>query len=497
MSIETQNGAITETADGQPIDVTTFDGAKQHRDSRDAALYRMRNKKETDAALEEYFTQGASPYVTHPSTSSALAPLKRVGNQLLDFAPWGRVNSDALVRQQLQGQYNMFLYLLDQQVNRRIRERGRSVSVAVLGTGGGIGKSAISANIAINIAYAAQVSVLIIETNENDGTLHFKMGIDRDGSPLLPDAVRNPELIKCGASIASNFGKHSQTTTYAILSHPRNAESQFTLQQLNAFGTEAEKHVGVVVYDTGNGLGRNEIAALKADVLIVPIYARDLTKYSTAFSTLANLYSMGHVDKVTKHSRVVITGVEEGETLDDHRDRILAAVISARRSIVDEKETWSEDPLKILHTLGLAREVIDETGSPIRDESGKPELVLCDEKFDLVAYNDYVNTTNPASILPEDTGLETSVGFLKAAHNAIANEFPSHELKLKEEDRRVRETNEASSHPMIDASSQKAVISAVSNMSLTELQTLMDGAAIAKAALKQKGAPDSEKSKED
>ncbi|MEO7904834.1 MAG: hypothetical protein ABIR91_03515 [Candidatus Saccharimonadales bacterium] len=484
MSIDAQMENSITQADEASIaaesETPSLDGITAHQNSRSAALDRVRNAENAKNALEAHFTADAALQHSHTPAGGVLAPLSRMGNQVLNTIPWMRTAPDALVRYSMQGQYNTYLYLLGMRINERIRECGRSISVAVVATGGGTGKTAISANVAVQIAHAAQVAAIIVETNENDGTLHFKMGIDRDEYPLLPDAVKDPSLVRSGASIASTFGKHAQTTTYAILSHALNSESKFSLSQLIAFSTEVEKHVGVVVYDTGNGLGRNEVATLKADVLLVAIYAKDTTKYSAAFSTLANLYSIGHTEKVTKHSRIVITGVDAGDTLDDHRDRILEAVIIARSSIVGDKDKWSKNPLEILHKLGLARVMVDESGEDVHDE-GQPRLVLCDEKFDLVAYNDYVNTPKPASVLPEETGLETSVGFLKVAYNAMSMAFPSPEFKLDEEHRRAKETQEEDQRPMIDASSPEAVLEAIRGMSPAELQAILTGASRAKA----------------
>jgi MinD-like ATPase involved in chromosome partitioning or flagellar assembly len=411
---------------------------------------------------------------------------KNISSRFFDLVSWGG-DPETLKMKSHQVQYDTYLHLLGEATNQRIRERGGSISIAVIGTGGGIGKTDTSANVAINIAHAAQTPTLMIESNENDGTLHFKMGIRRHKFPCYPEAIRNPKLVNCCASIAANFGKHSQTTTYAILSHPENAESEdFTLGQFIAFSNEAEKHVGVVVYDTGNGLGRNEVAQLKADVVIVSIFADDETKFSTAFSTLANLYSKGHIDKVTKHSRIVITGAKPGSTLDDYRGQILEAVREARKSIVEQRDRWSIDPLEFLQVLGLARESYASDTHQEADTDPESKLVLCDEKFDLVAYSDYVHSKNPSSILPDETGIETIVGYLKVAYNAVTNDFPPHALKKSEERRRTHETNEARSRPMLDATSVESAKKVTDCMDATQLNNLMAAVARTKVETEMK-----------
>lgn len=336
----------------------------------------------------------------------------------------------------------------------------RGITITAPGTKGGIGKTFITSNAAVAVSWAAQLPVFCAEINENDGTIRYKMGANRDGRPLLPEVARNPQLIEGFAKMAATLSVHPQVPVYSLLSDSRNEEYRnLRLRDILAAIETGMANVGATVCDMGNGLGANEAAVLSADVITPGIYVRDSTSFSTFITTLINLHQHGHAERIKKHARFVLTGVNPGESLIDYEAQLIQQA-TAEASLNQHVSAWKNNPYQMLDDFGLLE--------PQTDESW-PRLNA--DRWNTIRYSEYGSLPVKASILPEDTGVDTLIDNLRLLNDAFDTEMPTDSFKLSERQRRLNEVAEAEKlrKLLIDVPLSEEAINALTSSKRREL----------------------------
>lgn len=305
---------------------------------------------------------------------------------------------------------------VDELVNAFPRTHGRPFRIAFMQTKGGVGKTAGAANDATQVSFAARVAVIVVEMNENNGTIPKKLAIPREGSLLITEIAKDTSLVDSYGKVLSRVGKHPQVPVYAFLSDPNsNNYKQLTLADMVNVGRAAERQAGFVVYDTGNGLAANEAAFLLADVIVVPIYVVDEMSYETALTTMMNLCDMGHGEKVANNVRLAINGVTDDRNPATYMAKLRnAATLLAGSS---SNPDWKNDPEKMLNDLGI---------SP--------------DKMDMIAHSDRMREAEHVSVLLEEMGEQNIIDTLTQVVNCMGMPLQDPAVQESEIERRIRET---------------------------------------------------------
>lgn len=308
--------------------------------------------------------------------------------------------------------------------------------LCVMASKGGVSKTPFIVYMAAIFAFATSTTNLVLEANENDGTVKNRYGLARDSQPLLNDVIADHSLITDHRTTTSMLGKFEQTSVWALLSAANAAENEFSMPEFLAMHTKIRPHFCNVWGDTGNGNRRatNEGMLLESDVVFFPALAGNSDSWSTVITTMINLYQAGHVKKLQERSFVVISATKEGDTVEQFLKifrEVAAEAVKPRynykSNVVDDAPLWTEDADQLLRDLGFK---YDDAGN------------MTGEGVFVVRHSDWIADGNIVSVRPEDVGIETIVDYLKIAVAAFT--IPTQEKEEKEGEiaRRISEREE-------------------------------------------------------
>lgn len=273
--------------------------------------------------------------------------------------------------------------------------------VSVIASKGGAGKTPLISLLAALYAWITNVSTLLIEGNENAGTIDGSSGVSRsDVKVLLTDAINDHELINTHRKCGENLGRHLQTGLNVLLSDSNNKNNQFTLKAfLDMFDVLSEQHYATFG-DTGNGMGITKAAntglLLKSHVILFPLVADNYSTYQPLLTTMLDMYRDGHTEKLKKYSRIVINATGTDYTLDHFFEKMLghaADMTSGDKGEASDYAEWKDNPVQLLIDLGF--DYNEEEGS----FTGKGIF--------MIPYSQWIAENKVISILPEDIGQET------------------------------------------------------------------------------------------
>ena len=344
----------------------------------------------------------------------------------------------------------------------------RQRTIVVIATKGGSGKTPLITNLAVLYAWITGDPTLFLEANENMGTAHLRLNIHRGGRLLLPGAIQNHSLISEPKLALKHLGKHFQTSLYALLSDPDEGRNRFTLGAFLSMYKVLRVKFGSAFGDTGNGFkAANEGMFLEGDDALFTAIADDAATFTTLIDTMVYLYTLGHKTKLQKHSFVVVNGTREHDTVDGFLKRIRDIAVEITTPQINpetgkmESSVWTEDPDQLLRDLGFAY-----------DESGTR---MTGEKLFMIPYSQWIKDGKPASILPEDTGLETLDAYAQVLIACLSQEVQPEIEKQSEIQRRLKDRNEPHDEevgePRITKPGIEAFAKALPSMTEEEIDT--------------------------
>ncbi|MDB5168537.1 MAG: hypothetical protein JWO55_795 [Candidatus Saccharibacteria bacterium] len=316
--------------------------------------------------------------------------------------------------------------------------KGMKRTIVVMASKGGAGKTPLITNLAVLHSWLATVANLLLEGNENDGTVNLRLDLRRSEQSLLNDVLADHDLIIDHETACENLGKHKQTSVYALLSDPNTTNNKFTMEEFLSMHQTLRPKYRNCFGDTGNGNSHaaNEGLFLEADVVLFPAVADDMATFNTLLSTMINLYQLNHIDKLQKHSFVVINGTHEGNTVGKFLQRFHSVATELVAAQIDHKTKekkppyWTDDPTQLLRDLGF------DYDEERKEFTGK--------KIYMVPFSQWIRDGKPASVLPEETGLETLVAYARILVDCFKQEVPTLEQKKYHVNRRLRERDEPS-----------------------------------------------------
>lgn len=310
--------------------------------------------------------------------------------------------------------------------------------LCVMASKGGAGKTPLIVYLAALFAFATSTTNLVIEANENDGTVKSRYNLNRDSQAILSDVVKNTSLVENHLKATKSLGKFEQTTVWALLSSENATDNMFLMADLWQMFNVIRPSFSNVWGDTGNGNrhATNELMFLESDEALFPALAENSDTHGTVIATMINLYGAGHKKKLQERSMIVISAAKEseGHTVEKFLQifRTIAAKEVKPRYDYEKGEVvpplWTTDPDQLLRDLGF---------------SYNPETKeLTGENIFLVQHSDWIDDGNVVSVRPEDVGLKTIVDYLKIAVKIFSTPTQDKSEKEAEIQRRMGERDE-------------------------------------------------------
>ncbi|HEX7484168.1 MAG TPA: hypothetical protein VF281_03380 [Candidatus Saccharimonadales bacterium] len=310
--------------------------------------------------------------------------------------------------------------------------------LCVMASKGGAGKTPLIVYLAALFAFATSTTNLVVEANENDGTVKSRYNLNRDSQAILSDVVKNTSLVEDHLKATKSLGKFEQTTVWALLSSENATDNMFSMADLWQMFNVLRPSFSVVWGDTGNGNrhATNELMFLESDVVLFPALAGNSDTHGTVIATMINLHKAGHQKKLQERSTIVISAAKEseGHTVEMFLEifRIIAAKEVKPRydyeKQIEAPPLWTTDPDQLLRDLGFSYD-------PETNE-------LTGENILLVRHSDWIDGGNIVSVRPEDVGLSTIVDYLKVAVRIFSKPTQDKSEKKAEIERRMKERNE-------------------------------------------------------
>jgi hypothetical protein len=310
--------------------------------------------------------------------------------------------------------------------------------LCVMASKGGAGKTPLIVYLAALFAFATSTTNLVVEANENDGTVKSRYNLNRDSQAILSDVVKNTSLVENHLKATKSLGKFEQTTVWALLSSENATDNMFLMADLWRMFNVLRPSFSNVWGDTGNGNrhATNELMFLESDEVLFPALAGNSDTHGTVIATMINLYGAGHKKKLQERAMIVISAAKEseGHTVEKFLEifRTIAAKEVKPRYDYEKDEIvaplWTTDPDQLLRDLGFSYD-------PKTKE-------LTGENIFLVQYSTWIDDGNVVSVRPEDVGLKTIVDYLKVAVKIFSTSTQDKSEKEAEIGRRLTARNE-------------------------------------------------------
>ena len=373
---------------------------------------------------------------------------------------------------ELWAEYFLYSYLL-REIVRTSNDWQRVL--CVMASKGGAGKTPLIVYLAALFAFATSTTNVVIEANENDGTVRSRYKLNRSSQAILSDVVKDPSLLETHLKATKSLGKFEQATVWALLSAENATDNMFSMADLWQMFNVLRPSFTVVWGDTGNGNrhATNELMFLESDEVLFPALAENSDTWGTVITTMINLHQAGHKKKLQERATIVISAAKEGKehTVEKFLEifRAIAAEEAKPRRNHEtgsvEPPLWTEDADQLLRDIGF---------------SFNPEtLELTGENIFFVQHSDWIDDGNVVSVRPEDVGLKTIVDYLKVAVRIFSTTTQDKSEKEGEIARRMLEREETirptTKQPSIDEMTKsilagdKEYIKMVLNLAATAL----------------------------
>lgn len=303
--------------------------------------------------------------------------------------------------------------------------------IVVIGSKGGAGKTSLIALLSVVYAYVTEVATVLVEGNENGGTLNLRVAVSRSRvKTKLADAVKDPSLVNTHKkSGKSNLGTHWQSGLHVLLADANNTKNQFLLQSALKLLNVLDDQYYAVFGDTGNGMGYTKTAntaiLLKGHVALLPAVCRDYQTYNELLNTMINMFNEGHLDMLHEFSRVVLNGVKEDDTIEQFMEKIfeIAVEMTTDEGEATVNSNWKNNPVRFLRDVGF---VYDE-------ETEK----FTGEKIFTVPFSQWIADGKAISVLPEDIGQDTLTAALEILLECLTMDVQTDEEMQREIDRLI------------------------------------------------------------
>lgn len=149
----------------------------------------------------------------------------------------------------------------------------------VLASKGGIGKTTLIGYLAaLRAMFNLGHMTLVIDTNENEGSTAYRLGVQQGESVLLPEVLANLEYYSAHANLSRALGYHTESGLAVLPNVDFIAQDDQARRHSLEKGMIVTRAVAHDVFcDSGNGIRHytNIVPACVADVVLLPVLAND------------------------------------------------------------------------------------------------------------------------------------------------------------------------------------------------------------------------------
>jgi hypothetical protein len=298
----------------------------------------------------------------------------------------------------------------------------RSRTVTVLNSKGGAGKSPTIAYLAVLYHKITGSWNILLDMNQNFGTVARLLGIRRSDTLSLKDAIRLGKELVTKSDFKTRTKSHRQTGLRVISSADMDAkEDAFSVDEIVELHDKADRVFDSIFQDTGNGMSHScNVAAVRTgDALVFPAVWSNDDAVTGIMESLVGYFERGYGSSIRNHGYFVILGSspkwDKQEVFEKFCVRIFAAFSAAHKGPLPEEmepEKLRGEVERLMEMLGItidrffmvpfskhieAKKVVDTTRRKMSLASKVGYLEV------LVSI--YENDTNKDPVL-EDNGLK-------------------------------------------------------------------------------------------
>lgn len=188
--------------------------------------------------------------------------------------------------------------------------------IAVRNSKGGVGKTPVASNLAAIMSWVIKAAVALVDVNENDGSTAQQIGIERDETVNLTQAIHEPWRFR-KADTVFQLMRPEKYNVYVMSSavtpdHSITAEQvRQTILRLYLNGM----HSSVADGGNGNSHPSNVGAVDAATTLVIPALEGDSLSYERVLSTMLYYSENGYEDLVSR-AFIVISATKPGSRED-------------------------------------------------------------------------------------------------------------------------------------------------------------------------------------
>lgn len=301
----------------------------------------------------------------------------------------------------------------------------RSRTVTVLNSKGGSGKTPTIAYLASLYQRITGSWNILLDMNQNLGTLARQVGIRQSDTLSLRDAIQLGENLTTKTDFKVHAKIHRQTGLRVISSADMDAEKdKFSIAEVVDLHDKSDRIFDSVFQDTGNGMSHScNIAAVQtADALVFPAIWDNDEAIIGIQETLDGYFQRGYGSNIRKLGYFVVLGTDpkwdKEEIFAKFSARIFAAFSAAHHGPKPEKmnsEELREQTDRLMQVLGIRI-----------------------ERFFMVPFSKYIKDKKVVDTTSRKMGLASKVGYLEVLvaiyENAIDKDPTSSDAGVKFEE---------------------------------------------------------------
>jgi len=324
----------------------------------------------------------------------------------------------------------------------RLKDLSETISrtVTVLNSKGGAGKSPTILYLAAIYHKITGSWNILLDMNQNFGTIARLAGIRRSDTLSLRDAIRLGGKLRTKTDFKTRTKAHRQTGLRIVSSADMDStEDVFSVAEIVDLHNKADRIFDSVFQDTGNGMSHScNIAAVEtADALVFPAVWDNDDAIVGIQETLDGYFERGYGSNIHELGYFVVLGTDpkwnKEEIFAKFSARIFAAFSAAHHGPLPEEmetEKLKEETQRLMELLGIRI-----------------------ERFFMVPFSKYIKDKKVVNTSHRKMGLASKVGYLEVLvsiyENGIAKDPSSRDygVKFEEELARLFQITDASPIP--------------------------------------------------
>jgi len=285
----------------------------------------------------------------------------------------------------------------------------RSRTVTVLNSKGGGGKTPTIANLAALYQKITGSWNILLDMNQNLGTLARLVGIRKSDTLTLRDAIQLGEKLTTKTDFKVRTKVHRQTGLRVISSADMDAKKDaFSIEEVVDLHDKSDRIFDSVFQDTGNGMSHScNIAAVQtADALVFPAIWDNDDAIIGIQETLDGYFERGYGSNIHKLGYFVVLATNpkwnKEEIFTKFSARVFAAFSAAHHGPKPEKmdpKKLQEETDRVMHMLGIR---ID--------------------RFFMVPFSKYIKDKKVVDTTCRKMGLASKVGYLEVLVSIYEND---------------------------------------------------------------------------